>query len=274
MADVPRPVRKRAERQPGRLLHSTLPLNSRARASIEKHRLSGGPVNGGMAAGRPARAVTEIARMFDIANVNAAESGRRLGLGVTLEAQVRIALQEHFGINGAVRVVTDRAAFTRGRMLENERPRLLAMTLGASLILARHRQPARRFHDVHPVRIVALHAIHFAFDDRVMLRQMEFRPGFLVALEAGLRVFARVDDKFFKTTAARHGDVFAAGTVAGFAAVLAGHFDVGDPQPRVWAARKNAGNVRVTIKTCFVAHVGGPFNLHRGYHRTVCGAGV
>jgi len=73
------------------------------------------------------------------------------------------------------------------------------------------------------MRIVALDAIHLAFKNRVMLRQMKFRAGFLVALEASLRVFAGIDDKFLKAAPTGHGDVLAARTMAGFAAVLAGH---------------------------------------------------
>jgi hypothetical protein len=212
--------------------------------------------------------------MINIADKNAPIRSRGLCLRMAFEAKVRIALHKHFGVYGAVRIVADRATFSHRGVLEYEWPRLLAMTLGASLVFTRHRQPTCRFHDVHPVWIVALHAAHLALDDRVMLREVKFCPGFLVALEATFGVLAGINDEFLQTAASGHGDVFAARTVAGFAPILSGHFGIGDPQSRVRAAGEGAGNVRMTINTRLVTNVGGAFNLQRNHHRTVCGAGV
>ena len=102
------------------------------------------------------------------------------------------------------------------------------MTLRATFILSRHRESARRLENVAAMRIVALHAAHVAFDDRMMLRQIEFRVNVEMTLKTGSRIVARIDDELRGTAGL---DVFAAGTVAGFAAGLAGHRRVFEVNP-------------------------------------------
>src|SRR6185437_9100336 len=191
-------------------------------ASIEKERLRVGAVDGGVATSGPAGAVAKERGVIDVADKNFAGSHRVRHLGVAFEAKIGIPFHEHFGVDGAVRVVANGAAFAQGGMFENEGPGLLAMAGGAVFIHASHGQAAGRFHDVHSVRVVALDATHFAFNDRVMLWKMELRPGFLVAPETGFGILSRVDDEFFQAAASGHGDVFASGAVAGFAAAQAG----------------------------------------------------
>ena len=79
-------------------------------------------------------------------------------------------------------------------MLEYERPRLFAMTLSARLIETCHGQPSPRLHDVAPVRIVALHAIHAPFHDGMMLGKIELSMRFEMAVEANRGILARIDD--------------------------------------------------------------------------------
>jgi hypothetical protein len=186
-----------------------------------------------MAPGRPAGAVAEKTGVINVADKNGSRRG--LCLGMAFEAEIRVALHEHLGVDGTVRAVTNGAAFAHCSVFENKRPRLLAMALGAIFIEARHGEPAGWFHNVHAVGIVALDAVHFAFDDWMMLREMKFRAGFLMALEARLGVFAGINDKFFQSTASGHGDVFAAGTVAGFAAELPRHIRIRESQTRMRA---------------------------------------
>jgi len=212
-----------------------------------------------MAAGRPASAVTEKAGMVHVADKN--DSARGLLLRVALEAKVGVTLQEHFGVDGTVWVVADSAAFAERGVLENKRAGLFTMALGAGFVLARHGQSARRFHNVHSVGIVTLHAVHFSLDDWMMLWEVKFSPSFLMALETGFGAFAGVDDEFFGPAAASHGDVFAAGPVTRFAAALPGHFGIGNAQARVRAARERAGDMGMTIKARLVAHVGRAFDL-------------
>jgi len=75
--------------------------------------------------------------------------------------------------------------------------------------------PRAGFHNVHAVRVMALDAVHLALDDRVVLRQVEFRVGIQVALKGRRRGPCGIDDEF-AASAAYH-DVFAGGAVAGFA---------------------------------------------------------
>src|ERR1700722_13126454 len=89
-------------------------------------------------------------------------------------------------------------------MLENEWLGLLAMTLPPFLIRGGHRQSARRLHDVHPVRIVALHAVHLPLEHRMMLRKVKSRLRLDMTLETGLGVLAGIDDKLPASAACGH----------------------------------------------------------------------
>jgi hypothetical protein len=195
-------------------------------------------------------------------------------LGVAPETKIHVPLHEHLRIDGAVRAVANGAAFAQRRVLEDVRPGFFTMTLGAAFIETRHGQSACRFHDVHPVRVVALDAIHLAFEDRMMLRQMKLGTYFLMALKARFGVFAGIDDELLWTAATDHGDVFAARAVAGFAAALAWHVGSFQAQAGMWASGEDSGNIRMAIKAGFVADVGGSFNLQGDDHRAVSGAGV
>lgn len=172
--------------------------------------------------------------MIDYADVNL--SGPDGVLGVTTEAQVRVGIDEHFPIDGTVGVVADGAAFAHRLMLEHYGPGLLAMTLRAAFVVPRHRQSARGFEDVAAVRVVALHAVHMALDDRMMLRQVELRFGLGVALEARGRVLAGIHDE--PAASAADFDVFAPGTMAGLAAALSARRHAFHAQSRVRTAGK------------------------------------
>ena len=101
---------------------------------------------------------------------------------------------------------------------------------------------------------------------------MEFRADFLVALEAGFGVFARIDDKFVLAPAAGHGDVLAARPVTGFTAVL--RRNVLQVQARMRTGRKDPGYIGMAIEARFVADVRGSFNLQGHDDRSVSGAGI
>ena len=73
--------------------------------------------------------------------------------------------------------MTNGAAFPQSFVLENERPRLLAMALSAGLVTASHCQPAGRFEYIGRVRIVTLNTIHPPLNQRVVLRQIKFGSG-------------------------------------------------------------------------------------------------
>src|ERR1043166_2674865 len=132
-------------------------------------------------------------------------------------------------------------------MLKYKRPRLLAMTLGAVLVQSRHCQAASGLKNVGAMRIMALHAIHATFGDWMVLRKAELRMNAQMTLKAGGWVSAVIHDEFTPATARL--DVLAAGTMAGFATALAGHFRPFKVQASVRAGGKHARDVRVTIIT-------------------------
>ncbi len=192
-----------------------------------------------------------------------AAGGRSLILRMTAEAEIGVAYHQHLGVDGAVDIMADRASFPQSLVFENERPGLGLMALGAGFVQARHGETMRRFHDALAVRIVALHTIHFAFDDGMMLREMKFRVDFDVALEAGFRVLARIDDELSPAAAGR--DVFAGRAVAGFAALHTCHLRVIYSQSRVRAGRKDVTDGRVAIEADLVANISRALNLRRGH---------
>ena len=80
---------------------------------------------------------------------------------VALEAEVGVALDEHFLVNGTVRVMAAGAAFTQGVVLKNERPFLRSVTRGAGFVFALETARAA-FDGVTFVRVVAIGAAHLA----------------------------------------------------------------------------------------------------------------
>ena len=186
-----------------------------------------------------------------------------LDLGVAFEAEVRVALDQQLAVNRTVRVVANRAPFTQRLVLKDEGTGLLAVALRAILVQPRHRQAARRLENVTPMRVVALHAIHAPLDDRMPLRQMKFRLGLQMALETGGRVLAWIDDKL--TASAARFDVFAARTMTGLAAGLAGHFRVRNMDARMWAGREHARDIGMAVKASAVADVSSTRDFGRSH---------
>src|ERR1700677_246827 len=110
------------------------------------------------------------------------------------QAKVGIVGNEHFLIDGTVRVVANRAALPQRLVLKNKRARLVFVTLRATLVLPGHRQAACRFEDIAAMRVMAVYTVHVPFDDRMMLRQVKFALYVQVALKAGVRFFTGIDD--------------------------------------------------------------------------------
>ena len=118
-----------------------------------------------------------------------------LHLCMTSQAKIRITLDQQLPIHRTMRVVADSAAFPQCLMFKNEWPGLFTMTLRATLVEPGHRQTAARFENIAPMGIMALHAIHPPLDDRMMLRQIEFRVRLQMTLKTGSRIFSRIDNK-------------------------------------------------------------------------------
>jgi hypothetical protein len=140
-------------------------------------------------------------------------AGARLrSLRVAFQAQVIVPLDQHFGVNRTVRVMANDAALPQRLMFIDERLGLLAMTRSARLVEPRHGQAAPWFADVQTVRIVALDAIHFVFEHRMMLGQIELGVRLQMTIKTRRRIFAGIHDVFAASPTG--GDVQAAGPVA------------------------------------------------------------
>ena len=124
-----------------------------------------------------------------------------LDLRVAPEAKVRIAGDQKRPIDGTMWRVANHATLTHRFMLEDKRPRLLAMTLRAALVQPRHGQTTCRFQNIRTVRIMALHAIHAFFQYGMVLRQVEFSLRLEVALKTRSWVLTRIDNEFAAATA-------------------------------------------------------------------------
>src|ERR1043166_2351408 len=147
--------------------------------SVKVIGLGVGTVDRYVATGGPTSAEAQVLKMILLADVKtSSRGGWSLHLGVATEAQVRITRGQQFGVDGAMRAVAGHATFTQRRVFENYRLGLFPMALGAGLVQAGHRESARRFHDVLAVGIMELHTVHLAFDDGMVLGQMEFSADF------------------------------------------------------------------------------------------------
>ena len=76
--------------------------------------------------------------MVDVADVKlAASDAWSLDLGVAAKAKVGVTLCKHLRIDRTMNVVANGATLAQGRVLKDERPCLLAMTLTAGLVRTR-----------------------------------------------------------------------------------------------------------------------------------------
>ena len=195
---------------------------------------------------------------------SSAAVGRILDLRMAAQAKIGIVLNEHFAADGTMRVMARRTAVAHRLVLEHHWAGLLAMAVGAAFILSRHGEAARRFHDVRAMRIVALRAIHPAFDDRMMLRQIELGVRFEMALETRGRVLAGIEDEFLP--AARL-DMQAARAMTGFAAAGTCFGIRHKMQARMWAGRKFLDNLGVAFVAGFIADESRTGNFRRRNYR-------
>lgn len=217
-----------------------------------------------VAPGRPTRAASHETGVIQLPDHDLPRRG--LDLRMAFQAKVVVPFHEQLLVDRAVWIVASRAAFAQRLMLEREGPRLLAMALRARLIQLRHRQPARRLSDVAPVRVMAIHTVHAVFHDRMVVRQFEFGVNFEVTLIAACGVLARIDDELAPAPSGR--DVFAARTVAGFAAREARPFQIVFVEAPVRTGGEDPRNVRVAIRARLVAHESRAFDFRRGNDRS------
>ena len=109
----------------------------------------------------------------------------RLLLEMTFQAQGRIAFLEHPGIHRPVDRVAGRATLAHRFVLENERTALSRVTPATSVEF-RGQGGAAADDCAALVRIMAVAATDLAFEDRMMMREIELAALVQVALETGL----------------------------------------------------------------------------------------
>jgi len=163
-----------------------------------------------------------------------------------------------------MRLVADGATFAHGFVLIHEGLGLFPMTRGAGLVHPRHRQSTSRFENIESVRVMALYTVHLAFDHGMVLRQIELGMSLQMAGIAHRRVFAWIDNEYAPPAARLN--VFAAGTMARFAAAHSRHVGTRIMQSRVRAGWEHASDIGVTLEASLVADERGPWNRRRRYY--------
>src|SRR5690349_4032554 len=102
----------------------------------------------GMAAGRPTAASLDEIRVRDFADHELTRLDiRPLHLHVALETEIIITLHQKLPINRTMGIMASGATVPERLVLKNERPALLAMTLGATLVKPRHGESSGGLHD-------------------------------------------------------------------------------------------------------------------------------
>lgn len=227
--------------------------------SIQHPRTDVGPVHGRVATRRPASASAHEAGMILFADDDLSRCA--LDLGMAFQAQIVVAFHKQFLVDRAMRGMTRRAAFPQRFVFEGKGPGLIAMALRAGLIETRHGQAVGGFADVASVRVVAIDAVHPVFEDRMVMRQIELGMDLEMALVAGRRILAGVEDEF--PSSAARGHVLAAGAVTRFASGHARPLEIIFVKPAMRAGRKNPGDVRVAVRATLVPDKGRALDLRR-----------
>jgi len=208
-------------------------------------------MNSSVASGAPTPALTKQFGVRAKADEDFAVAA--LDLGMTFQTEIWVAFHQHFPIDRPVRGMTDGASLTQGFMLEDKRPGLFAVALGAVLVEPSHRQPPCGFKDVGTVRIVALNAIHSPLEDSMMLGQTKLGMRLQMAGETRRRVVSGIYDELSASPAGRN--MFAARSMAGFAPSFTGQFRILNVHPAMGAGRKAARDVGMAIVTGLISHV-------------------
>lgn len=114
-------------------------------------------------------------------------------LEVAFEAKVLVSLRQELVVNCSMRVMAGCAAFPDGFMLENKRPALSNVTLGAGVGL-RSESKRSAMSRLPAVRVVAITATHLPVADRMVMRQLKAPFHFQVARETNFRIPVGIDD--------------------------------------------------------------------------------
>jgi hypothetical protein len=131
--------------------------------------------------------------------------GLFLFLEMAFQAERLISLVQHPLIDRAVGRMANRTTLTHRLVLINKGPALRCMALEAGFVSAQESKAAALEHllNIGPaaldrysdVWIMAVSAAHFAFQHRMMMRQLKLCPHFQVTLETSFRRLTRIDDR-------------------------------------------------------------------------------
>jgi len=229
-----------------------------------------------MAASRPAGSLLQEVGVVDVSNENVA--GYFLLLEMTFQTKRCVAFVEQSLVDRAVRRMADHTTLTDRLMLINPGAALLGVALKASFVSAQEsKTPAfERLLDVGAaafdrdpfMRVVTIGATHFAFQHRMVVRQLELCPHFQVTLETSFGRLPRINDR---TSSAAGLNVQTPGAVAGLAAhalcVLSFRH-----QPGMRCGAKVAHNLFVAGLTFFCTDELRAGNARRRENCPVCGA--
>ena len=123
--------------------------------------------------------------------------GLLLFLEMALQAKRCVAFVKKSLVHGAVGRMADHTTLPHRFVLVNKGASLGGMALKASLVSAQESKAAAlerllniclcTFNSNLDVRVVAIGAAHFAFQHRMVVRQLKLRPHFQVTLETSFR---------------------------------------------------------------------------------------
>ena len=115
-------------------------------------------------------------------------------LEVAFQAEVGVALRQHFGINRAVWFVAERAPFANGLVFEHVRPSLGRMAFEACFVRGGQRCSASQDRRT-AMRIMTVSTAHLSCQDRMAVWEVEFSPFIQMTLKTGFRGFLGIDNR-------------------------------------------------------------------------------
>ncbi len=217
-----------------------------------------------MATGGPTRSHRKKRAVIDFTNQNL--SRVKLHLGMASQAKLRVSLNEHFVVDGSVRLMARCASVLHPFVDKHKGARLFAMALRTLLVLPSEAESPGLFKDVSPMRIMAVDAVDLSFEYGVVLRKAKLCMLLLMAIQAGLRVSAGVVDKDRFATTRLY--VLATRSVARFTTAYFVIVCFFLEESRVNAAGKLSRDFCVAVLTFLVAHIVSTLDLGRYDHRT------
>ncbi len=224
-------------------------------------------MDGGVTASAPTGTAVYKRRVRNIADVDVPAHG--MNLRMAFEAKVVVPLDQHLVGDGTVGRMADGAAFAQGFVLVNKHSRLFSMTARATFIQACHARlrahpesrAVRGPINICAVRIMALHTVHPAFENGMVVRKFELGMDIEMAGETGLRFQARIHDKL--STPASGFYVQAARSMTGLAASRFGLRGTLELQPCMGARVKRTGELGMAILAGRIADKSCPLDRRR-----------